>query len=94
VLADIFSYSINTGLPISKVLTEKYRYFIPLAQDIERVQTAYESRKKEANSMDFDDLLAKTLELFLTQPEVADQYQRQFQHILVDEYQDTNRLRV
>ena len=92
VLSDIFSYSINTGLPISKVLVEKYRYFIPLAQDIERVQTAYESRKKEANSMDFDDLLAKTLELFLTQPDIAAQYQRQFQHILVDEYQDTNRL--
>jgi DNA helicase-2/ATP-dependent DNA helicase PcrA len=92
VLSDIFSYSINTGLPISKVLVEKYRYFIPLAQDIERVQTAYESRKKEANSMDFDDLLAKSLELFLTNPEIAAQYQRQFQHILVDEYQDTNRL--
>jgi DNA helicase-2/ATP-dependent DNA helicase PcrA len=92
VLSDIFSYSINTGLPISKVLVEKYRYFIPLAQDIERVQTAYESRKKEANSMDFDDLLAKTLELFLTNPDIAAQYQRQFQHILVDEYQDTNRL--
>lgn len=92
VLSDIFSYSINTGFAISKVLVEKYRYFIPLAQDIERVQTAYESRKKEANSMDFDDLLAKTLELFLTQPDIAAQYQRQFQHILVDEYQDTNRL--
>jgi DNA helicase-2/ATP-dependent DNA helicase PcrA len=92
VLSDIFSYSINTGFPISKVLVEKYRYFIPLAQDIERVQTAYESRKKEANSMDFDDLLAKTLELFLTNPDLAAQYQRQFQHILVDEYQDTNRL--
>ena len=92
VLSDIFSFSINTGTPISKVLTEKYRYFIPLAQHIERVQTAYESRKKEANSMDFDDLLAKTLELLLTCPDVAAQYQRQFQHILVDEYQDTNRL--
>ena len=92
VLSDIFSYSINTGLPISKVLAEKYRYFIPLAGDIERVQTAYESRKKEANSMDFDDLLAKTLELLLTNPEISAQYQRQFQHILVDEYQDTNRL--
>jgi DNA helicase-2/ATP-dependent DNA helicase PcrA len=42
--------------------------------------------------MDFDDLLAKTLELFLTQPDIAAQYQRQFQYILVDEYQDTNRL--
>ena len=92
VLSDIFSYSINTGSPISKVLAEKYRYFIPLAADIERVQGQYESRKKEANSMDFDDLLSKTLELFLTNPEIAGRYQDQFRHILVDEYQDTNLL--
>ncbi|NBR48905.1 ATP-dependent helicase, partial [bacterium] len=52
----------------------------------------YEARKKEANSMDFDDLLSKTLELFLTNPEIAARYQDQFRHILVDEYQDTNLL--
>lgn len=92
VLADIFSYAINTGSPVSRVLAQKYRYFIPLAQDIERVQGNYEARKKEANSMDFDDLLCKTLELFLTCPDVAGHYQEQFHHILVDEYQDTNRL--
>lgn len=92
VLADIFSYAINTGSPISQILSQKYPYFIPLAQDIERVQGYYEARKKEANSMDFDDLLSKVLELFLTGPDVAAIYQNQFQHILVDEYQDTNRL--
>lgn len=92
VLADIFSYAINTGLPIQKVIVEKYRYFFPLAADIERVQTAYEGRKKQANSMDFDDLLSKTLELLLTCPAVAAHYQQQFRHVLVDEYQDTNRL--
>lgn len=92
VLADIFSYSINTGLGIPKVLGEKYRYFIPLAADIERVQTAYEGRKKDANALDFDDLLGKTLELFLTSPGVAAVYQEQFRHVLVDEYQDTNRI--
>lgn len=92
VLADIFSYAINTGLPIQKVLIEKYRYFFPLAAEIERVQIAYEARKREANSMDFDDLLSKTLELLLTDDETARQYRSQFRHILVDEYQDTNRL--
>lgn len=92
VLADIFSYSINTGLPVRRVLGEKYRYFLPLELEIERVQGLYEARKKEANSLDFDDLLCKTLELFLTNPEIAAVYQRQFQHILVDEYQDTNRI--
>ena len=92
VVSDILSYSINTGFPISKVLAEKYHYFIPLAEQLEKVQTAYEGRKKEANSMDFDDLLSKVLELFLTCEDVASVYQQQFGHVLVDEYQDTNRL--
>jgi len=90
VLADIFSYSVNTGLPILQVLVAKYRYFIPLAAQIEMLQVAYEARKKEANAMDFDDLLSKTLELFQTCEDVAEIYQNQFRHVLVDEYQDTN----
>ncbi len=90
VLADIFSYSVNTGLPIRQVLVAKYRYFIPLAETLEKLQVAYEARKKEANAMDFDDLLAKTLELFQTCGDVAEIYQNQFRHVLVDEYQDTN----
>jgi DNA helicase-2/ATP-dependent DNA helicase PcrA len=92
VLADIFSYSVNTGALIEKVLLAKYRYFIPLAEQISRIQIAYEARKKEANSVDFDDLLSKVLELFQTCPDVAESYQQQFRHILVDEYQDTNRI--
>lgn len=92
VLSDIFSYSVNTGLPIQRVVIEKYRYFYPLAEEIEKVQVAYEVRKKAANSMDFDDLLCKTNELMMTVPSVAAKYQEQFQHVLVDEYQDTNRL--
>jgi len=92
VLADIFSYSVNTGAPISQVVASKYRYFMPLIAQIERVQVAYEGRKREANSLDFDDLLSKTLELLQMCEDVAAQYQQQFQHILVDEYQDTNRL--
>src|ERR1700745_1226980 len=42
--------------------------------------------------MDFDDLLVKIVELFKTKPDIAEFYQRYFQFILVDEYQDTNRL--
>jgi len=92
VVADILSYSLNTGKPVARVLAEKYRYFIPLAEQIGKVQTAYEGAKKQANCMDFDDLLTKTLELFLTCGDVARAYQEQFRHVLVDEYQDTNRI--
>lgn len=92
VLAEIFSLSINCGEPVPDILSRRYPYFSMLQEQVERVAVAYEARKKEANSMDFDDLLAKTNELFETNEEIAARYQRQFQHILVDEYQDTNRL--
>jgi ATP-dependent DNA helicase UvrD/PcrA len=90
VLADVFSFSVNTATSVPKVLRAKYQYFIPLAEQIERVQIVYEARKKESNAMDFDDLLSKTLELFQTADDVAAIYQDQFHHVLVDEYQDTN----
>ena len=92
VLAEILGLAINCGQTIPGILGERYPYFLPLEEQIQRVAIAYEGRKKEANSMDFDDLLAKTLELFTTNDEIASRYQRQFQHVLVDEYQDTNRL--
>jgi len=92
VLADVFSYSVNTGASVPQVLLAKYRYFIPLAEQIEHTQITYEARKKDVNAMDFDDLLSKTLELFRTCEDVAESYQQQFRHVLVDEYQDTNRI--
>lgn len=92
VLSDIFGLSTNTGKSIREVLGQKYRYFIPLSAQIEHVQLAYMQRKLAANVMDFDDLLCKSLELFHTCEDVADEYRERFQHVLVDEYQDTNRL--
>lgn len=94
VLADIFSLSINTGQLTRELLAGHYTYFLPLSEQIEQAHLAYETRKKEANSMDFDDLLVKVHELFALHPQVAAEYQRKFRHILVDEYQDTNRLQV
>ena len=92
VLADIFSYSVNTSASLPQVLRAKFPYFMPLAEQIARVESAYEARKREANAMDFDDLLSKTLELFQAAEDVAAIYQDQFHHVLVDEYQDTNRI--
>ncbi|MDK2918162.1 MAG: ATP-dependent helicase UvrD/PcrA [Candidatus Petromonas sp.] len=51
----------------------------------------YQKKLKSNNAMDFDDLIMKTIELFETAPEVLDFYQKKFQYIMVDEYQDTNR---
>ncbi|MBX5476760.1 MAG: UvrD-helicase domain-containing protein, partial [Clostridia bacterium] len=56
-----------------------------------RVYGRYQARLQEANAVDFDDLLMLTVRLFEQHPDVARQYADRFQHVLVDEYQDTNR---
>ena len=92
VLGDLFSFALNTGQPLPAVIADRHRRFQPLTQQIEWVQKKYEERKRAANAMDFDDLLVKTVGLLKGNPGVAEYYQRHFQFILVDEYQDTNRL--
>jgi DNA helicase II / ATP-dependent DNA helicase PcrA len=92
VLAELISLGCNTGDSLRTLLARRYRYFIDLEDQIAQVALAYEGRKKEVNALDFDDLLSKTHELLLTNPEIAATYQHRFRAILVDEYQDTNRL--
>jgi DNA helicase II / ATP-dependent DNA helicase PcrA len=92
VLADIFSFTVNTERTIEELLAEKFPYFLPLVEQIRDVHARYEKKKKATNSMDFDDLLEKTLRMLKEHSEVADFYQRKFQFILVDEYQDTNKI--
>lgn len=92
VLGDIFSFSINTGESLGQVLAGKYPYFLALENQIGELWTKYEARKKSANALDFDDLLVKPLRLLENDPGLAEIYQRQFEFLLVDEYQDTNRI--
>lgn len=92
VLAEIFSFVINTETPMEELLAERFPYFLPLLEKIKDVQTRYEKKKKATNSMDFDDLLEKTLTMLQQHAGIAGFYRRQFQFILVDEYQDTNKI--
>ena len=92
VLGDIFSLAVNTEKTIPQILGEEYGYFDTLAPQIEDVQKRYVARKLATNAMDFDDLLVLWLKLLRDHEEVREHYQRRFQFILVDEYQDTNKL--
>ncbi|MEP7078740.1 MAG: ATP-dependent helicase, partial [Chthoniobacterales bacterium] len=92
VLADIFSFVVNTERPMEELLAEKFPYFLPLLEQIKDVQSRYERKKKAINAMDFDDLLEKTLRMLKEHDHVAATYRRQFQFVLVDEYQDTNKI--
>jgi DNA helicase-2/ATP-dependent DNA helicase PcrA len=92
VLAEIFSFVVNTEKPLDELLAEKFPYFLPLLDKIREVHDRYEKKKKATNSLDFDDLLEKTLSMFQQHESIAQFYRRQFQFILVDEYQDTNKI--
>ena len=92
VLGDVFSLAVNTQQPIAAILAQQYGYFTQLDKEIAGVHQWYTDRKRATNSMDFDDLLVLWLKLLQEHEEVRDHYQRRFQFLLVDEYQDTNKL--
>ncbi len=92
VVQNIISYANNTDQTIEDVIIKKYPYFEMLSQQIKRVDFVYMDRKRERNVMDYDDLLLNWKRLLIEKPDIANVYAEQFQHILVDEYQDTNKL--
>ena len=59
-------------------------------QVLAEAYTAYQRRLRQANAMDFDDLIMTTVHMFQAFPDVAEHYRRRFRHVMVDEYQDTN----
>ena len=66
--------------------------FDPRKANIANAYEVYQKRLKDANAMDFDDMLLNTVLLFEENPDVLELYQRQFRYVMVDEYQDTNRV--
>jgi DNA helicase-2/ATP-dependent DNA helicase PcrA len=80
----------NRLLSPQRFLEENGESFDLFARTVARVYTAYEAALKEQNSFDFDDLLVKPTELFVTSPKVLERYRARFAFLLVDEYQDTN----
>ena len=64
--------------------------FYPNQQKIAKIFAKYEVEKSRAGALDFDDLLLKELEILQKHPEVRKKWQNRFEHILIDEYQDTN----
>ncbi len=92
VIGDIFSMADNTCTPVEEIITTRYPYFDKIIEPITRLRELYQQKKVETNSMDFDDLLTQSVRLLKENPDLLERYQRQFEFVLVDEYQDTNRL--
>ena len=92
VVADMGSLSINKQINIREVIEERFPWFEHLTSLIEGVIQRYAERKRTQGLMDFDDLLVLWLKLLKEYAEVRELYQKRFQFVLVDEYQDTNQL--
>jgi DNA helicase-2/ATP-dependent DNA helicase PcrA len=86
VLAEISRAKNRFVLP-AQYSQEASNYYENIISDIYQL---YQDKLKSANALDFDDLLILTVKLFKENPSVLQYYQNKFQHILVDEYQDTN----
>ena len=87
----IISLSVNSKNNISDLINRRFSQidenYIPL---IEKIGNLYQARKKQANALDFDDLLSEWNRLLLESESVREKLAKQFKYILVDEYQDTN----
>lgn len=92
IVRDILSLAANTASSVEEVIERSYPYFESLTFDIALVGQVYEQRKRRENMMDYDDLLLNWKRLLQEHPDIRHHYAQRFQHILVDEYQDTNRL--
>lgn len=92
VLLAMLSAAVNSERALSTVIAHEHPQFAPLTPAIDEVLTAYLGQKVEMNVMDYDDLLMNWRLLLEDHADLRAAYQAQFAHILVDEYQDTNRL--
>jgi len=90
VVQSVISFSRNTNCEVVQSAQDTYGYPENVAIIMGRLAKSYEEKKLSANVMDFDDLLLNWLRLLEECPDVKEKYAKQFQYVLVDEYQDTN----
>lgn len=91
VISNIYSLTVNSLREVDETIAVFYPHLEEFLPQIKRVVTHYEKKKKEANIMDFDDLLMNWFKI-LQQKDICEKYAAILRHILVDEYQDTNKL--
>lgn len=91
-LYDIISLSINKQCSIEEIVALQYPQFLDFIDDIKIIQAEYEKFKKKNALLDYDDLLIKLKELLEKDEEFRKYIHRNYKYIMVDEYQDTNKL--
>src|SRR6478672_6552405 len=86
----VYSRHINTGIPVEEILRDGYPQFLDYVEDFGKVFADYTDRKQQRNLVDYDDLLLFWALMLEASPELAAKIAGLYDHILVDEYQDTN----
>jgi DNA helicase II / ATP-dependent DNA helicase PcrA len=87
----IYSLVVNSGAPIDAILLKHYPHFAEWEKELRQLFAKYTERKQQQNVLDYDDLLLYWAEM-MEIGELADAIRSRFDHVLVDEYQDTNQL--
>ncbi len=88
----VYSRHVNTETPIDDILDTEYAQFSAYRQDFIRIFADYTARKAERNLVDYDDLLLFWALMLENAPELRERIAGMYDHLLVDEYQDTNHL--
>jgi DNA helicase-2/ATP-dependent DNA helicase PcrA len=91
-LSELYSTALNRCQPLSEALAAEYPHFLPLLEPIEQLLQAYTTYKRRHGLVDYDDLLVLLLQLLEEHPTVRARLHAQYRFLMVDEYQDTNRL--
>jgi DNA helicase II / ATP-dependent DNA helicase PcrA len=91
-IAEVLSRASGTNRDLRDVLKKRYPHLENCAADIDRIGVLYEEHKKSHHLMDYDDLLLNTVKLLEEHESVREEVSNRWRYILVDEYQDTNRL--
>jgi len=91
-IMEMLSKSENTLRSLDDILIEEFSHFADHAEDLSRLQKAYQAAKRQKQLLDYDDLLVMLRQLLLLDESARATISRQYRYILVDEYQDTNRL--
>ncbi len=87
----IYSHRVNTRRPLAETLQEQYPWCVQWTEELTRLYRAYVEQKQHASLLDYDDLLLYWHSM-MSEPRLAEHIGAHFDHVLVDEYQDTNRL--
>ena len=91
-LLSLISQSVNKCVDVESVLYEEYPHFLDWIEHIKRIKEEYQQYKRAMGLFDYDDLLVGLLELLDSQPDVRLKLSKYYQYIMVDEYQDTNKI--